>query len=154
MKKQLATATEATAELVSRNGAESVAELLNAPGLLTANEAALRAPIKGDISLPECDGVQTQVQGLPELRLLWGNRQVMLHWALAGCCAAILVAFVIPKQYASSAKLMAPEAQSASSSGGFGSIASGLLGVSSTGALLIAMMRSETIEDRRLTGLI
>jgi hypothetical protein len=50
----------------------------------------------------------------------------MLHWALAGCCAAILVAFVIPKQYVSSAKLMAPEAQSASSARGFGSIAGGI----------------------------
>jgi uncharacterized protein involved in exopolysaccharide biosynthesis len=137
-------------ELESRNGTESAAELLNTSELLTANDAALQAPIKGDIPLPECDGVRTQVQGLPELRLLWGNRQVMLHWALAGCCAAILLAFVIPKQYVSSAKLMAPEAQSVSSSGGFGSIAGGLLGVSSTGALLVAMMRSETIEDRMI----
>jgi hypothetical protein len=126
MKQRLETATEATAKLVSRNGAESAAELLNTPELLTANDGAFRAPIKGDISLPECAGVRTQVQGLPELRLLWGNRQVMLHWALAGCCAAILVAFVIPKQYVSSAKLMAPEAPSASSSRGFGSIAGGI----------------------------
>jgi capsule polysaccharide export protein KpsE/RkpR len=44
--------------------------------------------------------------------------------------------------------LIPPEAQSASSFGGFGSIGGDLMGVSSTNALLVAMMRSQTLEDR------
>ena len=73
---------------------------------------------------------------------------------MAGCCGAILLALVIPKQYVSAAKLVSPEAQSASKlalqklTGGFGSIAGGLLGGTSGGALVVAMMRSRTVEDR------
>ena len=77
------------------------------------------------------------------------KRQLILCWALTGCCAAIAVALVIPKQYVSAAKLMPLEAQSANKlAGGFGSIAGGLIGVSSSGALLVALMRSRAVEDR------
>jgi hypothetical protein len=102
--------------------------------------------------------VRTQARGLPQLRLLWAKRQLMLNWAMAGCCAATLLALVIPKQYVSAAKLMPPEAQSANKlalqklAGGFGSIAGGLLGGSISGALLVAMMRSRTVEDRIIDG--
>jgi hypothetical protein len=92
---------------------------------------------------------------LPQLHLPWAKRQLMLNWAMAGCCAATLLALVIPKQYVSAAKLMPPEAQSASKlalqnlTGGFWfDCGRGLLGGSSSGPLRVAMMRSRTVEDR------
>jgi capsule polysaccharide export protein KpsE/RkpR len=118
---------------------------------LTAKEAVLQAPIQAVVSLPEWDAVRTEAASLRKLRLLWAKRRLILWWALAGCCAAIALALVIPKQYVSAAKLMPPEAQSASKlAGGFGSIAGGLMGVSSSGALLVALMRSRTVEDRMI----
>jgi capsule polysaccharide export protein KpsE/RkpR len=154
MKRQLESATDAPPELESQDRAESTPELLNVPELLNANDAALQAPMHGHVSIPEWHGVGAQAESLPKPRLLWAKRQLMLYWGLSGCCVAILVALVIPKEYVSAAKLMPPEAQSASKvalqklTGGFGSIAGGLLGGSSSGALLVAMMRSRTVEDR------
>jgi capsule polysaccharide export protein KpsE/RkpR len=155
MKRRLETATEAPPESVHPEGAESTPELPNVPELLNADDVGLRAPNYGSkLPLPEWDAVRTQPRGLLQLRLLWAKRQLMLNWAMAGCCGAILLALVIPKQYVSAAKLMPPEAQSASKlavqelTGGFGSIAGGLLGGTSSGALLVAMMRSRTVEDR------
>lgn len=75
---------------------------------------------------------------------------------MAGFWSAILLTLVIPKQYVATAKLMPPEAKSARNlavqelTGGFGSMAGDLLGVSSTGALVIAIMRSRTVEDRMI----
>jgi len=123
-------------------------DLLDAPESLTADDAGLQAPIQAEVSLPEWDAARTRIRFLSTLQLLWAERQLILRWGLAGCCAAILLAFVIPKRYISTVRLMPPEAQSTSSFGGFGSIAGDLLGVSSTGALLVAMMRSQTLEDR------
>ncbi|HZV60139.1 MAG TPA: hypothetical protein VFF42_07340 [Candidatus Eremiobacteraceae bacterium] len=148
MKRQLESATDAPPELESQDRAESTPELLN------ANDAALQAPIHGHVSIPEWHGVGAQAESLSKLRLLWAKRQLMLYWGLNGCCVAILLALVIPKEYVSAAKLMPPEAQSANKlalqklTGGFGSIAGGLLGGNSSGPLLVAMMRSRTVEDR------
>jgi hypothetical protein len=72
MKQRLETATEATAKLVSRNGAESVAELLNAPELLTANDAAFRAPIKGTSLYQSATGYERRCRVCPS----------------CGCCGA------------------------------------------------------------------
>jgi len=131
MKRQLETATEAP-ELESQDGAASKPELLNVPELLNTDDVGLQATdYRSKLSLPEWGAVGAQARGLPQLRLLWGKRQLMLNWAMAGCCAATLLALIIPKQYVSAAKLMPPEAQSASKlalqklTGGFGSIAGG-----------------------------
>jgi hypothetical protein len=60
----------------------------------------------------------------------------------------MLLAAAIPKQYVSAARLLPPESLSAA--GGFGSIVGGLIGVSSSGSLLVALMRSRTVEDRMI----
>jgi capsule polysaccharide export protein KpsE/RkpR len=156
MKWQSEDASEAPPELPSQDGAELAAELLDAPELQNApespkaNDAGLQAPNHADLSLQKGGTRRMQTQDLPKLRLLWAKRQVTLHWAMAGCCAATALALVIPKQYVSTAKLMPPEAQSASKLAGFGSIAGDFLKVNSTGALLVAMMRSRTTEDRMI----
>src|ERR1700693_5261119 len=48
------------------------------------------------------------------LGLLWGERREAGRWMLGGLLLATLLAFVLPKQYQSSAQLMPPESQSGS----------------------------------------
>jgi len=76
-----------------------------------------------------------------------------------GLLASTFVAFIMPRQYTSRTRLMPPDPQSASgtammaaiaakSSSGLGSIAADLLGVRTTGALFVGILRSETTQDR------
>jgi uncharacterized protein involved in exopolysaccharide biosynthesis len=92
------------------------------------------------------------------LSLLWGERREVGRWSLGGLLLATLFAFVLPKQYQSSAQLMPPETQSGSGTmlaalsakagGNIGSMAGDLLGGNSTGALFLGILRSRTLEDR------
>ena len=91
------------------------------------------------------------------LRLLWVNRRFVARATVAGLLAGAILAFVIPKRYESTAQLMPPDSQSSSTAallaafsgkaGGLGPIAGDLLGVKSSGALFIGILRSRTVED-------
>ena len=94
---------------------------------------------------------------LPSLRLLWSARRCLLRATGVAFLIATLVAFLVPKRFESTAQLMPPDSQSSSSlallagmqgSGGLGMLAGDLLGIKSTGALFVAVLRSRTLEDR------
>ncbi len=93
------------------------------------------------------------------LRLLWHSRRLLFQVAAIGLLASALVAFLIPKAYTSTTQLMPPDTQSSSGiammaamaakvGGGLGSVAGDLLGVKSSGALFIGVLRSQTSENR------
>src|SRR5712692_2890998 len=93
------------------------------------------------------------------LRLLWERRRSLLRAAAIGLLASTLVAFLIPKSYTSTTQLMPPDSQSTSGmammaamaakgAGGLGAVAGDLLGLKSSGALFIGVLRSQTSEDR------
>ena len=93
------------------------------------------------------------------LRLLWRERRSVLRWTLVTAILAALAAFLIPTRYDSSAQLMPPKegsdgtagliaALSAKGSDGMGVVAQNFLGIKTTGALFIGVMRSRTVEDR------
>ncbi len=93
------------------------------------------------------------------LRLLWSERRFIGRAILAGMLFGTLLAFLLPKRYESSARLMPPDSQSASgmamlaamtarTGNGIGAIAGDLLGLKSTGALFIGIFRSRTVEER------
>jgi capsule polysaccharide export protein KpsE/RkpR len=93
------------------------------------------------------------------LRLLWERRPFFLRAAAIGLLSSTLVAFLIPKSYTSTAQLMPPDSQSASSmammaalaakaGGGLAGMAGDLLGVKSSGALFIGVLRSQTAQER------
>jgi uncharacterized protein involved in exopolysaccharide biosynthesis len=100
---------------------------------------------------------------LPRLRLLWGMRRFLFRCALVGVFATALIAFLIPNEYESTARLMPPDSPPGGGlalmamlgsgggqnggSGGLGALASDLLGAKTTGAVFIAVMRSRTAED-------
>src|SRR5256886_15900222 len=94
-----------------------------------------------------------------QLRLLWGRRRFFFRAVAAGLVVSTLVAFLIPKSYTSTTQLMPPDPQSTSGmammaamaakgGGGLAGVAGDLLGLKSSGALFIGVLRSETSQDR------
>jgi uncharacterized protein involved in exopolysaccharide biosynthesis len=92
------------------------------------------------------------------LRLLWERRSLLFRAAVVGLLLSSLVAFLIPKSYTSTAQLMPPDSQPSSSlammaalagkaGGGLSGLTGDLLGLKSSGALFIGVMRSQTAED-------
>ena len=121
-------------------------------------EATL-APVTGEISLPEMPLEDSREWQADQLRLLWGRRRFFFRAVAAGLLVSTLVAFLIPKSYTSTTQLMPPDPQSTSGmammaamaakgGGGLAGVAGDLLGLKSSGALFIGVLRSETSQDR------
>lgn len=117
----------------------------------------VEGPDHDQLAFDELDAQLARERMLAKLRVLWERRRFLMRAALAGLAAATLVAFLIPKQYESTAQLMPPDSQSPNSlallaglsgSGGLGLLAGDLLGVKSNGALFIGVLRSRTVQDR------
>jgi uncharacterized protein involved in exopolysaccharide biosynthesis len=91
--------------------------------------------------------------------LLWKHRRFLRQAAVWGLVLSTGVAFVIPKRYDSTTRLMPPGNQSSSgmammaamagkAGAGLSSLAGDLLGMKSSGDLFIDILRSRTVEDR------
>lgn len=96
---------------------------------------------------------------LRKAQLLWTHRRFLGKAVLVGLCAGLAVAFLIRARYDSTVQLMPPDGQSnsglamlaaltAKTGGGLGTVAGDLLGVKSSGALFVGILRSRTVEDR------
>jgi uncharacterized protein involved in exopolysaccharide biosynthesis len=107
-----------------------------------------------------------------KLRLLWESRRFLAKAACIGFCLSLLLAYVLPKQYESTTRLMPPEPDAMSSgvgsaieavmggggsgSGGAGSslgsalggTAADLLGLKGSGPPYTAILESRTVQDR------
>ena len=115
-------------------------------------------PVVGEVLLQEMPIEDSREWQAERLRLLWKHRRFFLRAGALGLVASTLVAFLIPKSFTSTAQLMPPDTQSsstlammaamASKVGGLGSVAGDLLGVKSSGALFIGVLRSQTAQDR------
>jgi uncharacterized protein involved in exopolysaccharide biosynthesis len=92
--------------------------------------------------------------------ILWERRRVMLRVAGISLVLSVIIAFVLPKQYKSSARIMPPSNSSASTAmlaalagralGGMsslGSLAGSLLGGNNSTALFVDLLRSGTVAD-------
>jgi capsule polysaccharide export protein KpsE/RkpR len=95
------------------------------------------------------------------LRLLWDRRPVLRRAGLVALIASVLLALFYPAFYTSTAELMPPDNQSsagmammaalagkASTIPGLTGMAGDLLGLKSSGAMFIGVLRSETAQDR------
>ncbi len=95
---------------------------------------------------------------LARARLLWEHRRLVFRFTLSGLLISLLIAFLIPKRYESTARLMPPDDRStsglamlasmSSQAGALGSLAGGLLGVKSSGALFVGVLGSRSVQDR------
>jgi uncharacterized protein involved in exopolysaccharide biosynthesis len=94
--------------------------------------------------------------------LLWRERRFILRCSLCALVTFALIALLLPNHYTATTRLMPPDysagsnlalslpALSDSSSGGAGimGMASRLLGINTSGDLLIGVLQSENVEDR------
>ncbi len=97
------------------------------------------------------------------VRLLWNGRRFLMRATVAGLVIATAIAFLIPNRYTSTAELMPPDQSSGtgasllaalSGSSGLGGIGGGLaglaenaLGIKTTGALFVGILKSDTVQD-------
>jgi uncharacterized protein involved in exopolysaccharide biosynthesis len=92
------------------------------------------------------------------MRLLWERRRLLFRAIAIGLIVSTVVAFLIPKTYTSTAQLMPPDAQSSSglammaalvgkAGGGLAGLTGDLLGLKSSGAMFVGVLRSETSQD-------
>jgi len=120
---------------------------------------ATAQPAAAEVLSPEVALEDSRALQAERFRVFWRRRQVLLRITAVGLLASTLVAFLIPKSYTSTAQLMPPDQQSSSAlammagmaakgSGGLGAIAGDLLGIKSSGALFVGVLRSQTAQDR------
>src|SRR5882724_1655481 len=105
--------------------------------------------------MPLADSHEWQAE---QLRLVWKRRRFFFRTGIVGLFVSTLLAFSIPKSYTSTAQLMPPDSQSTSGMalmaamatkvGGLGAVAGDLLGLKSSGALFVGVLRSQTSQDR------
>ncbi len=110
-------------------------------------------PSNGHSQLPQ-NGQTTALSGL---QLLWDDRRLLFRFAVWGFVLFVIIAFLIPAKYDSATQLMPPDtdtsgaAMLASIAGKGGDALSGyassLLGIKSSGALFIGILRSRTVDD-------
>src|SRR5690349_16701487 len=116
-------------------------------------------PVVGEVVPPEMPLEDSRELQAERFRLLWEHRRFLFRTTAAGLLATTLVAFLIPRSYTSTAQLMPPDQQSTSAlammagmaakaGGGLGAMAGDLLGVKSSGALFVGVLRSQTAQDR------
>jgi capsule polysaccharide export protein KpsE/RkpR len=100
---------------------------------------------------------EARERNIARLRLVWSERRWLFRVALWGLVLGTAVAFLIPKRYSSTARLMPPDQTSngagamlAALSGRAGSLAGmaeSALGLKTTGDLFIGILQSDTVRD-------
>jgi len=111
--------------------------------------------------LDEEDLRAARERSIQRLGLLWSRRKFIARTAGVGLLAATLIAFLIPKRFTSTARLMPPDqgpgngmammAALASKAGSLGSLGGELLGLKTTGDLFIGILQSRTVQDDVIT---
>ena len=98
---------------------------------------------------------------LTYLRLMWSYRGMLYRVSLYALIASTLIAFLIPKRYETTARLMPPDNQSSSglvmaaasmtgggAAGGLGGLASDVLGLKSSSDVFVGILGSRTVADK------
>ena len=98
---------------------------------------------------------------LPYFRLLWSRRRLIFRAGLYALLVSAAIAFLIPKQFESTTRLMPPDSQSsglamaaaamsgggAGGGGGLGALASDVLGLKSSSDIFVGILTSRTVQD-------
>ena len=127
-------------------------------GAKTQLEASLSPPLETQAAL-EFNAGELRARTIERLRLLFEKRALLAKSFLGGLASGCLIAFLIPASYQASVQLMPPDNQTSSSiamlaaltaktGGGAGAVAGDLLGIKSSGALFVGILRSRTVADR------
>jgi uncharacterized protein involved in exopolysaccharide biosynthesis len=92
------------------------------------------------------------------IRLLWNQRRALWRAAAVGLVLATVIAFLLPKRFTSTARLMPPDQGSGSGAALLGalegrtglsltSMAENVLGVKTNGELFVGILKSDTVQD-------
>ena len=98
------------------------------------------------------------VDWLASAQLIWKHRKVLFRTALWALVISTAIAFLIPRRYDSTVSLMPPDSMSGNSgammamlagktSPGMAALAGNMLGMKSTGALFVDLLRSRTVQE-------
>src|SRR6267154_3219874 len=123
-----------------------------------SNEVLVDGLKGGQIYADPVEGTDARERFLTQLRLLWNQRRFILRLMGAALVSSTAIAFLLPKQFESTVRLMPPDqansglammaAMAAKAGGGLGSATEDSLGLKSSGALFIGVLRSQTSQDR------
>jgi uncharacterized protein involved in exopolysaccharide biosynthesis len=90
--------------------------------------------------------------------LLWERRRFLLRWTVRGLIASALLAFLIPKRYESTTRLMPSDSQSAApmammaamagKSSALGMLAGDMLSMKDPGGAFVGILESDTLQNR------
>jgi len=121
-----------------------------------------RMPVLEPVSEPELpsdgrDSRHAPSEALGRLQLLWENRHPLFRFAGWGLVVFTIISFLIPAKYDSVTQLMPPDNENAGTAilaaingkGGemLSGYASNLLGIKTSGALFVGILRSRTVQD-------
>jgi len=142
---------------------------MSEPARSMAKEAHPREDIV--LARPDVETIQNEVRehelgrarAVATQRLVWGNRRFIFRATVWGALISTLIAFLIPKRFQTTARLMPPDqgspgigmAMMAAASGNIGSqigsslgsMAGDLLGLKSSSDLFIGILQSRTVQD-------
>ena len=132
----------------------------------TVPEAPLREDI--DLEKPNVESSLTEegeqeaarARMLAGQKLVWKNRHFIFRWMAIGFLASTVIAFLIPKRFESTARLMPPDQGSSGMSmallaagsrigadSALGGMAGDLLGLKNSSDLFIGILQSRTVQD-------
>ena len=93
---------------------------------------------------------------LTSLQLLWENRGLLYRVTLWALVLSVIVAFLIPSKYESTARIMPPDSKGESGAilaalmgkaPGISALAGDFMGVKNSGALYVDLLRSRTVQE-------
>jgi uncharacterized protein involved in exopolysaccharide biosynthesis len=130
-----------------------------------SSSAAVHQPVpelpeKGfPVYSPEPGTRESSQKVLASLGLVWERRRLLFRVVLYALLASTAAAFLIPARYESTARLMPPDNQSASSlaaasaamsgaAGGLGGITGDFLGLKNTSDIFVGILGSRTVQDK------
>jgi capsule polysaccharide export protein KpsE/RkpR len=130
-----------------KSSTQSVATPIEVPGEIEPGKNGFEVP--GEVPKDEI---------IERMWLLWEHRRFLAKATFLGLIISSVIAFLIPKSYDSTARLMPPDTQSTSgmemmaalagsSGSSLGALAGDLLGMKSSGALFVEILSGRTVQD-------
>ena len=134
-------------------------------GSAPVRETISELPEKPFLSRPEEPSPAETSALLTYFRLLWARRRLIYRVGLYALLASTAVAFLIPKRYEATTRLMPPDSQSSGlmmaaaamagggsgsgggGGGGIGALASDVLGLKSSSDVFVGILGSRTVQD-------
>jgi capsule polysaccharide export protein KpsE/RkpR len=112
--------------------------------------------LKAEKAYREVERREARLRLAARVRIIWAERTFSFRIAALGLILGLLVAFLIPARYTSTARLMPPDNQGASipqaamslRSMGISQIATDVLGLKSNSAVFVGILNSRTVQDK------